>query len=104
MQSARTFNIHHAADLTGPVQASGKPVLYTHTLCPYAQRVFLALLYKAVPFELVQVELSNKPSWYRGVNPRGLVPAVVHEGKARTESLDLCRCGGGALSQAGCAA
>jgi hypothetical protein len=48
MQAARSFGIHHAADLKGPLQASksSKPVLYTHTLCPYAQRVFFVLLYK----------------------------------------------------------
>ncbi|WIA08730.1 hypothetical protein OEZ85_008154 [Tetradesmus obliquus] len=91
MQAARTFNIHHAADLQGPLQSPSRPVLYTHTLCPYAQRVFLTLLYKAVPFELVQVDLSDKPAWYRAVNPRGLVPAVVHQGEACAESLDLCR-------------
>jgi hypothetical protein len=45
MQAARTFNIHHSANLQGPLQSS-RPVLYTHTLCPYAQRVFLALLFK----------------------------------------------------------
>jgi glutathione S-transferase len=46
---------------------------------------------QAVPFELVQVDLSDKPSWYRAINPRGLVPAVVHQGEAGVESLDLCR-------------
>lgn len=49
MQAARTFNIHHAADLQGPLQSPSRPVLYTHTLCPYAQRVFLTLLYKVHP-------------------------------------------------------
>jgi hypothetical protein len=49
---------------------------------------------QAVPFELVQVDLSDKPSWYAAINPRGLVPAVVHQGEARLESLELCRWGG----------
>lgn len=49
----------------------------------YAERVFIALLEKQVPFHLVHVDLARKPAWYRGVNPRGLVPAVQHEGEVR---------------------
>jgi hypothetical protein len=55
--------------------------------------VLLCCVLQAVSFELVQVDLSDKPSWYRAVNPQGLVPAVVHQGEARAESLDLCRYG-----------
>jgi hypothetical protein len=39
------FHVHEAAKLQGPLQTS-KAVLYTHTLCPYAQRVFLTILLK----------------------------------------------------------
>lgn len=39
------FHVHEAAKLQGPLQTS-KAVLYTHTLCPYAQRVFLIMLLK----------------------------------------------------------
>lgn len=39
------FQVHEAAKLQGPLQTS-KAVLYTHTLCPYAQRVFLTMLLK----------------------------------------------------------
>lgn len=39
------LSIHEAARLPGPLK-SPRPVLYTHTLCPYAQRVFLTLLLK----------------------------------------------------------
>lgn len=52
-----------------------------------------------MPFELVQVDLSDKPSWYRAVNPRGLVPAVVHQGEACAESLELCRWIDGAFNK-----
>jgi hypothetical protein len=59
MQAARTFSVHHAADLKGPLQASSKPVLYTHTLCPYAQRVFLALLYKVQTPAILHEEMQQ---------------------------------------------
>ncbi len=67
------------------------PTLYVHTLCPYAERAFLALLEKGTHFTLVHIDLSSKPSWYRQVNPRGLVPAVEYKGAVHVESLDICR-------------
>lgn len=65
---------------------------YTHTLCPYAERAWLALLEKGARFDLCHIDLSNKPGWYRKVNPRGLVPAVQDEaGSVHVESIDICR-------------
>jgi len=68
-------------------------VFYSHMLCPFAQRVLLTLLEKGADFELVHLDLSSKPDWYREVNPRGLVPAVefVASGRVEVESIDLCR-------------
>eukprot|EP00878_Enallax_costatus_P006528 GHUV01006845.1.p1 GENE.GHUV01006845.1~~GHUV01006845.1.p1 ORF type:complete len:263 (+),score=84.88 GHUV01006845.1:201-989(+) len=91
MTVTRTFSIQHAAELKAPLQSGSRLVFYTHTLCPYAQRVFLTLLYKEVPFDLVQVDLSDKPRWYRSINAQGLVPAVTYKGANYTESLDICR-------------
>lgn len=42
-------------------------------------------------FEAVHVDLSNKPKWYKRVNPRGLVPAVTWGDSTLLESLDICR-------------
>lgn len=45
--SKTSFTIHDGARLRAPLSSSTtKPVLYTHTLCPYAQRVFLTMLLK----------------------------------------------------------
>eukprot|EP00879_Flechtneria_rotunda_P032221 GHRR01035391.1.p1 GENE.GHRR01035391.1~~GHRR01035391.1.p1 ORF type:complete len:224 (+),score=70.70 GHRR01035391.1:62-733(+) len=41
--------------------------------------------------ELVQVDLSDKPGWYRTLNPQGLVPAVVYQNRSYVESLNICR-------------
>lgn len=47
MQQAARFNLHDARRLPAPLQSpAGAPVLYTHVLCPYAQRVLMALLHK----------------------------------------------------------
>ena len=42
----------------------------------------------------MQVDLSRKPAWYKAVNPRGLVPAVVWQDTPVVESVDIVRyCG-----------
>ncbi|CAI5466459.1 unnamed protein product [Closterium sp. Yama58-4] len=64
---------------------------YTHSLCPYAQRVAITLEAKDVDYKSIHIDLSNKPSWYFSVNPRGLVPAVAVSGQVVTESMDICR-------------
>ena len=52
-------------------------VFYTHTLCPYATRVALALREKGLAFDLKHIDLANKPVWYaKEVNKKGLVPAL----------------------------
>ena len=46
---------------------------------------------QGVPFDLVQVDLSAKPGWFRAVNARGLVPAVQWRGRTVVESVDIVR-------------
>ena len=71
---------------------SSRLKLYTHTLCPYAQRVGLTLKEKRVPFDLIHIDLSNKPSFFTRRVPRGLVPAIeLPDGEILVESLDLCK-------------
>ena len=62
-----------------------------HVLLQYAERVWIVLLERGVPHRLVHIDLSHKPSWYRSVNPRGLVPALQHSGRVQLESADICR-------------
>lgn len=86
----------HSLDFTAreagpapPPTVSGRVTYFTHTLCPYAERVWIALLEKEVPFDLVHIDLSSKPSWFRSINPAGLVPAVRHNAHTVTESLGI---------------
>lgn len=69
----------------------GKLTFFTHLGCPYAHRVHLTLLEKEVDFQLVHVDLSDKPHWFRGLGSGGLVPLVQHDGTFHRESLDICR-------------
>jgi glutathione S-transferase len=50
--------------------------LVSHHLCPYVQRVAIALLEKAVPFERVTIDLASPPEWFGRVSPLGKVPLL----------------------------
>ncbi|OMH83319.1 Glutathione S-transferase omega-1 [Zancudomyces culisetae] len=65
-----------------------KPTLYNAVICPYAQRAVIALNESGVPYEKVDIDLSNKPAWYPQVNPEGKVPALrLNDGRILIESL-----------------
>ncbi|WP_165350016.1 MULTISPECIES: glutathione S-transferase family protein [unclassified Mesorhizobium] len=53
-----------------------KLTLVSHHLCPYVQRAAISLAEKGVPFERVDVDLSNKPDWFRAISPLGKVPLL----------------------------
>jgi glutathione S-transferase len=53
-----------------------KPVLISHYLCPYVQRIAISLAEKQLPFERVYVDLANKPDWFRKLSPLGKVPLL----------------------------
>ena len=114
-----TDTIVEGSTLHARPEASELLTLYTHTLCPYAQRSYTTLLCKVLTWGMsaaygcpadrqstkqhraavlqqvqhrtVHIDLSNKPSWYSQVNHKGLVPAVEYEGQVHTESIDICR-------------
>jgi glutathione S-transferase len=68
--------------------------LVSYDLCPYVQRAAIALAEKGVPFRRVDVDLSNKPEWFRTISPLGKVPLlrvgddVLFESAAIVEYLE----------------
>jgi glutathione S-transferase len=52
--------------------------LVSAEVCPFAQRSRLALLEKELPFELVEINLDNKPDWFTNVSPYSKVPVLLH--------------------------
>ncbi|KAF9460289.1 hypothetical protein BDZ94DRAFT_1311664 [Collybia nuda] len=55
--------------------------LYSAKVCPYAQRVEIALQESKLDFTRFEVDLQNKPEWYAPkVNPASKVPAVSYGG------------------------
>jgi glutathione S-transferase len=61
--------------------------LYSARACPFAHRTRLVLAHKQVPFELVEIDLQNKPAWFSTkVSAYGKVPALEHNGQHLWES------------------
>ena len=50
--------------------------LVSYDLCPYVQRAAIALAEKGVRFRRVDVDLSDKPEWFRAISPLGKVPLL----------------------------
>ena len=68
--------------------------LVSHHLCPYVQRAAIALDEKGVTFERVNIDLANKPDWFKAISPLGKVPllqvgdAVIFESAVILEYLE----------------
>lgn len=78
-----------------PVAPAGAPApalrLISHHLCPYVQRVAIALAEKGVPHERVYVDLAEKPAWFTAISPLGKVPLLLVDGRtALFESAVIC--------------
>ncbi|KAJ2957061.1 hypothetical protein NQZ79_g7169 [Umbelopsis isabellina] len=68
---------------------SAKLTFYTAIVCPYAQRAAIALKEVGAEYEKVEIDLQNKPSWYKDVNPETKVPALTVDKTNIAESLVL---------------
>jgi glutathione S-transferase len=63
-----------------------KVELFSFEACPYAQRTRMVLIEKGIEFDLVEIDLFNRPAWFRDVSPYGKVPVLRHDGRAIYES------------------
>ena len=67
--------------------------LYTHPMSPCAQKVRLVLAEKRLDWLARPIDLpakENLESWYLKLNPLGVVPTLVHDGKPVIESSIIC--------------
>jgi glutathione S-transferase len=67
-----------------------KLTLISHTLCPYVQRAAIVFAEKGVAFERRDVDLANKPHWFKAVSPLGKTPVLLVDGDAIFESAAIC--------------
>jgi glutathione S-transferase len=52
--------------------------IYSAALCPFAHRARLTLLEKGLPFQLIEIDLQNKPANFKDISPYGKVPVLKH--------------------------
>ncbi|MEQ9040821.1 MAG: glutathione S-transferase family protein [Silicimonas sp.] len=63
--------------------------LVSHALCPYVQRIAIALAEKGVPHDRVTVDLANKPDWFLAISPLGRTPVLKVGDAALFESAAI---------------
>ena len=69
--------------------------LYSYWRSSAAYRVRIALNLKGLSFQTIPVNLVRQGGEqlneaYRGINPQGLVPVLLHEGHVLTQSMAIC--------------
>ncbi|KAF8911523.1 glutathione S-transferase [Gymnopilus junonius] len=65
-------------------------VFYSGWFCPFAQRAWISLEERGIPYQYNEINPYKKEPHFLAINPKGLVPAVEYKGKALYESLILC--------------
>jgi len=51
--------------------------LISHALCPYVQRAVIALEEQGITYKRIDIDLANKPAWFKKLSPLGKVPVLV---------------------------
>ena len=68
---------------------TNKLSLVSHYLCPYVQRVAISLHEKGLAFERIDVDLGNKPQWFKTLSPLGKTPILTVGDTAIFESIAI---------------
>lgn len=63
-----------------------KPIFYNAWFCPFAQRAWIGLNHRKIEYKYMEQDPYDKSGEWLKVNPRGLVPALIHNGKSIYES------------------
>jgi len=61
-------------------------MLVSHPLCPYVQRAAIVLAEKRLAFRRVDIDLADKPDWFRALSPLGKTPVLTVGGRPIFES------------------
>jgi glutathione S-transferase len=60
--------------------------LYDAPRCPYCARVRIALVEKSVEYQVVEIDLSDRPAWIYEKNSTGRVPVLEEDDRPLPES------------------
>jgi glutathione S-transferase len=64
-----------------------KLTLISSATCPYVQRAIIALKEKGAAFDVVYVNLMDKPDWFLKLSPLGKVPVVKVEREGKPDAV-----------------
>ncbi|MFD1883106.1 glutathione S-transferase family protein [Paracoccus pacificus] len=64
-----------------------KLTLISFPTCPFVQRAVIALKERGVPFEVVYIDLADKPDWFLAISPLGKVPVLKVEAAGREPAI-----------------
>jgi glutathione S-transferase len=64
-----------------------KLTLVSSPTCPYVQRAVIALKEKGVAFDVVYIDLAEKPDWFLAISPLGKVPVLKIEREGREPAV-----------------
>jgi len=81
------WDVHHLA--TGEMEPPADPnkvTVFNMRFCPFAQRTILTLLAKNMSFDVVNIDLKKKPTWFVE-KTYGTVSVVKYKGEYIMESL-----------------
>lgn len=67
-----------------------KLTLVSHALCPYVQRAAIVLDEKRVPFTRRDIDLADKPDWFKAISPLGKTPVLLVGDTPIFESAVIC--------------
>lgn len=59
------------------MQPNNPPHLIAYKLCPYVQRSVIVLEEKGIPYQRTNIDLANKPDWFKQLSPTGKVPLLI---------------------------
>lgn len=63
--------------------------LVTKRGCPFAERVLIVLAWLEIQPRVVEVDVENKPDWFKTLSPLGKVPILIDQGHALFESTAI---------------
>lgn len=63
--------------------------LVSHALCPYVQRIAIALAEKGIAHDRISIDLADKPDWFLAISPLGRTPVLKVGGAALFESAAI---------------
>ena len=63
--------------------------LVTKPGCPFAERTRVVLAWLELDHVVVEIDVENKPDWFKALSPLGKVPLLLHKGEALFESTAI---------------